>query len=391
MRRYDRFMAAHPYLAFGLAMAGLLSLVIGAAGTPSNIESWGKFFTWLGRGGARWGLAVVGLAMVAAIAIPFFAERRKKKNPPPAKVKAARRKEPGKYDYLKVKLRQDKLAERRLERLKIDVQDELVAIIDQGNTLNPNALAESELGPFRYWQQKTARFLEWVFGQMERQKFLEAYKPPPTDHAGLIAQRIRRLADLRDRPDTWRLDVDRWGLRLAMEYRRFPTAADRIVLAAPGGAPQLPTRETREEIAKDIRELVKAMEATLVECKQEEASSIAFAERRGLGPGTHDLSQGRLRELATLQARRTNKLTWQNKHGSEARKLFREACEWGVAMRSDRDSYVDPEPSKLPDTPEAFSRLADRLIDFDLTDELGARHRQSPRSSSARMKVGTTA
>jgi hypothetical protein len=114
-----------------------------------------------------------------------------------------------------------------------DVQRELVAIIDEGNSEAVRGALPfgGRYGPVTIWTEHTVTFLEDVFGGTERQRFLQRYEPPdPSIHA-VLADRLKRLADLRDRPETWRLQVDGEGFRQAVSKRRSFAPDERIVMA----------------------------------------------------------------------------------------------------------------------------------------------------------------
>lgn len=117
--------------------------------------------------------------------------------------------------------------------------------IEDGKALSPDVFRPPKYGPYTIWREKTAAFIGSVFATVERQRFLESYKPSPDgvapnvqDH---LRDHLRRLASLRDRPRTWELQVDAEGLRSAIEERRFRSAADQIVTATEPN-PEAPNR-----------------------------------------------------------------------------------------------------------------------------------------------------
>ncbi|HEX8645753.1 MAG TPA: hypothetical protein VF715_02555 [Thermoleophilaceae bacterium] len=111
------------------------------------------------------------------------------------------------------------------------VRHELVATIDEWKALgDPSAFwTGGSPAHVRLQRDKTAEFIETVFGAMERQRFLEAEAHP--DLTGVVEAHVKRLASLRDRPETWELQVDREGLESAHRRRVYLSPQDYIVLA----------------------------------------------------------------------------------------------------------------------------------------------------------------
>jgi hypothetical protein len=128
------------------------------------------------------------------------------------------------------------------EPLNEDVRRELVAAIDDGLALGPDAFQPPDYGPYVQWREHTTAFIETVFGAVERQLFLEPYDPPPTTLARNLEDRRKRLQDLRDRPGTWNLQVNAEGLRKATEARRLRSPAEQIVEAT--------ERSTRRDVTE---------------------------------------------------------------------------------------------------------------------------------------------
>jgi len=65
VKRYGAFMDRHPRLAFGLVIAGLVSMILSLSGIPSDIENWNIFFQSIGSEWGRWVLALGGLGAIA--------------------------------------------------------------------------------------------------------------------------------------------------------------------------------------------------------------------------------------------------------------------------------------------------------------------------------------
>ena len=110
------------------------------------------------------------------------------------------------------------------------VQRELVAIIDDGEAL-ASSVQPPRFGEYRAWCRLTATFLGSVFGLAERQRFGDPDNPSPDALSDALAERLRRLRELRDRPESWELRVDEGQLSEAMAERRTLDEGDRIVTA----------------------------------------------------------------------------------------------------------------------------------------------------------------
>jgi hypothetical protein len=115
------------------------------------------------------------------------------------------------------------------------VQAELVAIVDDGHALRPVLpFGDPDVGAYTIWCEATRRFVARVLGAVERQRFDQPGDPPGVGLSGSLSDRLDRLADLRDRPDTWELQVDADDLDTAITERRTISLADRIVMATSG-------------------------------------------------------------------------------------------------------------------------------------------------------------
>jgi hypothetical protein len=90
-------------------------------------------------------------------------------------------------------------------------------------------------------------FIETVFGSHERQEFEE-----PSD--GYVKERLAKVADLRRRPETWDIKVDRRGLDAAKATRRAHSPADKILTAGPGRARLKPRLLIQASQGDDIAE-----------------------------------------------------------------------------------------------------------------------------------------
>jgi hypothetical protein len=256
------------------------------------------------------------------------------------------------------------LDQERAKRLREQIQDELVAIIDQGRALSPNAFDEAEFGPFKLWNEKTDRFLDTVLGPLEAQRFRERYEPAPVVLSETIEHRLRRLADLRDRPSDWTPRVDTGGLRNACEVRRHVSQADLVVLAGDrGGAAQVPSRLDRAVLSAEIRDLADGVDDAIASRAEDEEREIGATERRARetslgGP------PGAVHDLAKSYAVRATRDAVLGEFGSALDRLVDAAIELGSVPRVERERYVQPEDDAFRSLPDALRRVADRVESF---------------------------
>jgi hypothetical protein len=256
------------------------------------------------------------------------------------------------------------LAERRAERLRAEIQDELVAIIDQGRAVNKNAFDEPGYGPFKHWQENAARFIETVLGPLEAQRFQEAYDPPPLSFSETVEHRLKRLASLRDRPDTWDPQVSSSGLRDACELRRHVSEAGLIVLASdPGGAAQIPQRLDRATLAADLRNLGAALEAEIEDHRDDEERGIAAVQERARRSAPAQ-PQDVVRELAESTVATETRDLVLREYGERLGDLIDAAVDLGAIPRPERKQYVEPDSDGFKRLPTSLNRLAERIDAF---------------------------
>lgn len=143
------------------------------------------------------------------------------------------------------------------------IEQELVAILDEGLALGPDAFRPPQFGPYSWWRDQATDFIETVFGATERQRFNEPYEPPPTTLARNVEDHVRRLRDLRDRRETWRLQVNAEGLRKAINERREPPPFPPKPSQSTAEQPQHPTPEPQASSTGQERltGLARALEA----------------------------------------------------------------------------------------------------------------------------------
>jgi hypothetical protein len=256
------------------------------------------------------------------------------------------------------------LAERRDERLRAEIQDELVAIIDQGRAVNKNAFDEPGYGPFRHWQDNAARFIETVLGPLEAQRFREAYDPAPLSFSETVEHRLKRLASLRDRPDTWSPQVSSSDLRDACELRRHVSEADLIVLAGdPGGAAQVPQRLDRAGLAADLRDLSAALEGAIEGQRDSEERGIAAVRERARQSAPAQ-PQDVVQELAESTVAAETRKVVLREFGEKLGDLIDAAVDLGAIPRPERNQYVEPDGDNFKRLPASLNRTAERIDAF---------------------------
>ncbi len=69
LERYEKFLAAHPRLALGIAVSGGCLTILGLAGVPSDLESWAAAFRFIGSDEARWVFVIAGVIVIGSAAL----------------------------------------------------------------------------------------------------------------------------------------------------------------------------------------------------------------------------------------------------------------------------------------------------------------------------------
>jgi hypothetical protein len=204
--------------------------------------------------------------------------------------------------------------------------EELVATSDEGRALYVPFFQTPDYGPFEYWRERTAAFLETVFGPAERLRFLEFDDPPPSSREGELKHHLLRLADLRGRPDEWDLRVGVEGIRTAAQQRRFRTPGEQIVeanvkrtdslkrllavkdklgAAMERGRALVGTYDPDEVAiwAHDTAALIEAAFGAGEASQFRSSFGYTFADAGGSNPRLREYVEGRLRRLGELIAR----------------------------------------------------------------------------------------
>jgi hypothetical protein len=258
MRHYTDFMRKHPRISLGVTALGLITMVIGAAGIPSDLEAWGNAFDAVGSDLGRWILVGVGLAVVLGSLAPRIRfqdpsprpqpVRRKVRLPPPPRPSSSsshgRR-------YGSGAIRQAMVDAARQKAIQ-DIEHELVTMIEEWRLIRGDAFGETDYGVYSLWTGKTSDFIGKVLGEVERQRFEgTAGESAPTLRQS-AALRIQELERLRDNPDKWQVQLEGQELTDAIQARQQLTPQDRIVLAGSPLADQYEISTVDDQAKPDI-------------------------------------------------------------------------------------------------------------------------------------------
>jgi hypothetical protein len=100
------------------------------------------------------------------------------------------------------------------------VEGEFVTMIEEGRKLcEEEFTGEQSWLPYYQWRQELLEFISTVFGDAERQRFIEVEVagPRPRDHVTAVMGWLR---ERRDRPESWTLNVEGEELAAAIRMRR---------------------------------------------------------------------------------------------------------------------------------------------------------------------------
>lgn len=201
-----------------VAVVLLALTILSLPGLPSDVAGWGKWLAFVDTETARWALPICGWVGLVLVAVYIWSSRQK----------------PGRDEVTTTSRR--KRASAPWPQLRKAVECELVVIIDEAKAFAPDALRKPRYGPYELWRSKTADFIATVLGAIERQRFTDPPPPPnvlefETAVESALKHRLNWLRDLRDRPETWNVQVDAEGLQAAINQRRALSDQERIILA----------------------------------------------------------------------------------------------------------------------------------------------------------------
>ena len=240
-------------------------------------------------------------------------------------------------------------------------RDELVAIIEHARKLVQGVSAEPGFASYDLWRQKSADFIEAVFGAVERQRFDDPYDPPGVGLARELDDRVRRLRNLRDRPETWDLRVAHCELHRAIDDRRWLSPADKILVA--GDPAWLSWPDERRELAYDLDVAANDLESWLSgradERPEIEARNVAAMMQANADENPSEV------EVRRDASDYSDKVTLTNYALGAAKQvgaLFDQAANAQVVSKREREAFVKPENhAALERLPDRLRELAERL------------------------------
>ncbi len=113
-----------------------------------------------------------------------------------------------------------------MDRLREQLAAEVVAVIDEWQSLRPDQFSEMHHGAFKVLERKTRAFIRVTLGEEERQRFENTRRQDDS----ALEQRIFALERLREGAHEWQVLVDEEGLNDAIADRRNLDHGDRVVV-----------------------------------------------------------------------------------------------------------------------------------------------------------------
>jgi hypothetical protein len=113
-----------------------------------------------------------------------------------------------------------------MDRLRQRLATEVVAVIDEWQSLRTDQFFEMHHGAFMVQERKTRDFIRVTLGEEERQRF----ENTRGQEESALEQRIFALERLRERAHEWQVLVDEEGLSDAIASRRSLDSGDRVVV-----------------------------------------------------------------------------------------------------------------------------------------------------------------
>jgi hypothetical protein len=245
LERYEQFLGRHPRIALGAALSGSLFTFVGLAGVPSDLENWSAAFQAIGSELGRWLLVVVGLGVIAAVAIskrtlvqghppraPAGQRNLREKAPTPLPTQVRRppqdptQRQPASSGriYGSGAIQQAIFENARRED-RAAVEREFVTMIEEGKKLcEGEFVGDPPWLHYGHWRRGILDFVGSVLGAAERQRFLEVEPAgsTPRDH---IVPVMNWLRERRDNPESWTPEL--WGDDLAAAIsKRYETQGD---------------------------------------------------------------------------------------------------------------------------------------------------------------------
>lgn len=249
---------------------------------------------------------------------------------------------------------QQAIFEQARNEARASIEAELVAAIDEGEKLRGDEFSGNpSLAEFDAWRAPIVEFVERVFGEAEKQRLQEVkwngYEV--RDHIGGVLDWLRAL---RDRPDSWQVQVDGEELEAAIKALRPSQRHD------PTDRREFGRRDDREDLAQRCHMLAGSLERWVE------------AFRRGHSERAERLVEEWLKadpKIDPADARRKaytrDEKNWETdyrlKYEAEAKKLFEEAWELGEIAKEHEQLAVRPLAIQFEEVPKLFKEIAESL------------------------------
>jgi hypothetical protein len=255
-----------------------------------------------------------------------------------------------------------------LSPLEQQAQAELVETIDDWKAQMPTLVTSPTFGPFEVLRAKTIEFVESVFGAHERQRLGVARPDRPAETlTHNLEDYVRTLEDLRDHPERWRLQVNRKGLRDAVDRRRARTAAERILEAAepPPNEDRLPRRDDRRDLAEAFTSAAAQLDDYLTDRSSERPEIEAYNVEAMMEVKRAEGEEVSIEEIgrdAADYSDTVSKTQYLLTMGPHVGKLFDLAVEEGAIAPGMRRHFTSPEShGALEQLPDDLREIARRL------------------------------
>ncbi len=317
MERYEEFKARHPRARLGAGVIGGSLAVVGLAGLPDDLKNWGAAFQAIDSDLGRWLLVFIGLAVIAAVTVTRGKPHGHSHQDQAEPASTTRRGTHGDIAAMRVPVNtspiptaaspptdtpmkalqtiQAMFDEAKRQKLTL-IEVELVAMIDEGVRLSGDEFSGNPtLADFDAWRGPIVEFVGTVFGATEKQRLLEVkwngYEV--RDHIAAVLDWLRTL---RDRPDSWRVEIDGEEVETAIQARHGNGRAGAETLA-----------HQLDSLIREGRELVSELSSPVQPEKLNWVSKIV-----GGGPPAEWQEKAdafRQRSMALLEARHPALLT----------------------------------------------------------------------------------
>jgi hypothetical protein len=365
--RYSDFVQQHPKLSAGVSVLGVATMILGASGTPSDIENWGKVFAAIGSDRARWVLVALGLALLVAAAIPWLSRKS-------ASAQAATPELPTGPLIHSPEQAPRSTAERHPPPTFIAVEAEIALaheeVIEMTKILRaewPHITPDGAVVQVALpdWRAKTTEFMGTVLGAAQRAAFRgAAIGGDELERLEAEARFLSHLA-LNLSPGAIRLDEDEF--LSARTQRRDHEAASFLQYdhsRAPGAPPELDRefgrRDDSGELAQRCHMLAASIERWAKSYESEQAESVEKMVKEWLATDP-TVDPAEARRKAHDRYEKNWELEYSLKYRTEAKELFDQAYEMHEIAREHEQLAVRPLANEFARVPRLFNELAESL------------------------------